>query len=190
MPISKLVSPCAPAAGGLGTLGLLVTGWLQQQSVAHIHLLGRSALAAPGAALAITSSSCSAVTVSKADLSLAEDLGAALAGSERSGRHVHAVLHASGVLADATLARQTLAGIRAAYAPKALPVEGWGGRLRMQPAALQLLFSSLAAQLGAPGQANYAAANAVLDSSALAAQQQVRLLPCRCDASMPRKIGA
>ena len=87
-------------------------------------------------------------------------------------RHLQAVLHASGVLADAALANHSLSSLRAVYAPKAEPVARWRPLLTRQPAALELLFSSIASLLGAPGQAGYSAANALLDCAAAAAQQQ------------------
>ena len=165
--------------GGLGTLGQLVTRWLQQQSAGHIQLLGRSGFASGDSALRVSSvASSAAVSISKADISLAADLAPLLAGSPgsasaagRPASQLAAILHASGVLADATLANQTLAGIRAVCAPKVVPLHSWRRALAVQPAAAEVLFSSVASLLGAPGQANYSAANAALDGAARRAQQ-------------------
>ena len=164
-------------AGGLGTLGQLVASWLQQQGIADIQLLGRSGLA-PNAGLASNSaSSSSSFSITKADISLAEDLALLLAGNSTTGtkeqkqHELQAILHASGVLADATVVNQTLAGIRGVFAPKVLPVAAWRRPLASQPAACEVLFSSVASLLGAPGQANYSAANAALDAAAQRSQQ-------------------
>jgi hypothetical protein len=176
--------------GGLGTLGQLVTSWLQQQSVADIQLPGRSGYTADGALAASSTASSAAITITKADISLVEDLFLLLAGSQRQQqrpRELQAVLHASGVLADATLGNQTLAGIRAVFAPKVLPVAALQRALLVQPAVTQVLFSSVAALLGAPGQANYSAANAALDVAAQHAQLKVslhRLLCMTCQQSV------
>jgi NAD(P)-dependent dehydrogenase (short-subunit alcohol dehydrogenase family) len=144
--------------------------------VAGVHLLGRSGVASSAdAALLTTTYNGSAITSSKADISLREDLIAVLGSAcgGLGGMHLQGILHASGVLADATIANQSLAGIQTVFAPKVLPVEGWEGLLGAQPAALQVLFSSVASMLGAPGQANYSTANAALDSMAQAAQAKV-----------------
>ena len=79
---------------------------------------------------------------------------------------VSAVLHASAVLQDALLSRQTSGSLRAVYAPK---VAGALCLLRAavcQPLHSALLFSSLSVQLGTPGQSNYVAANGGLDGLA------------------------
>jgi NAD(P)-dependent dehydrogenase (short-subunit alcohol dehydrogenase family) len=78
------------------------------------------------------------------------------------------------VLADASLANQTLAGIRAAFAPKPCSAQLWEQPVVLQPAAMHLTFSSVAALLGSPGQANYSAANAALDAMAQEWKAQVR----------------
>lgn len=80
------------------------------------------------------------------------------------------ILHAGGVLKDASLAKQSLGSMREVWAPKmqaiqCLQQQAWG-----HPMQDTVLFSSTAALLGPPGQANYAAANAALN--ALSQQQQ------------------
>lgn len=86
------------------------------------------------------------------------------------------VVHSGGVLADAAISNQTLPGIRAAFAPKASSAQLWHLPVGTQPSAMHLTFSSVAALLGSPGQANYSAANAVLDAMAAGWQAQVGLM--------------
>ena len=79
---------------------------------------------------------------------------------------VQALVHASGTLADALLAKQSASSCRAVHAPKGGALARLAPALQMQPAGTTVLFSSLAALLGSPGQANYAAANGSLDGAA------------------------
>lgn len=85
-----------------------------------------------------------------------------------------AFMHASGVLADGIALRQTPASMRAVFGPKATAALACatgsvGARLPLQST---VLFSSVAVTIGAGGQANYVAANSVLDAAA--AQLQTR----------------
>ncbi len=75
---------------------------------------------------------------------------------------------AAGVLADATLANQTLPALRAVLAAKH---PTWLQAALLQPAASHVLFSSVASLLGSPGQANYAAVDAALDAAAAQLQK-------------------
>ena len=95
-----------------------------------------------------------------------------------AGPEMHGVLHAGGVVRDATIPKQTASGFREVLGPKA-----WGAHMicnrgcNMPVTALKL-FSSIAAQLGSGGQANYAAANAVMDGMATTLQTQVVCAGC------------
>ena len=174
--------------GGMGTLGTHVAEWLARQQVRRMQLLGRSGrysdggggLELPQAGSAVFQA---AVTLAMYDTSTKEgatDVLATLAGHGAAG--LQGFIHAGGVLADGMVSAQSMASLRTVFAPKvqsaALLLEGVS---RRHPAASQLLFSSVAALLGSPGQANYSAANALLDAMAEAAQAQVRAsaLPAR-----------
>jgi hypothetical protein len=166
--------------GGLGTLGSLTAAWLVQSGKLHAHATGRTGRFASdvssvtsGLASLLAAGFGGALTMTSADAAAAEDAALLLAPSV-AATAVVGVLHASGVLADATLRNQTLAGLRTAWAPKVSALSQLSGAYSLQPGAFSLLFSSIAALLGSPGQANYSAANAALDALSQTAQAQVR----------------
>jgi hypothetical protein len=157
-------------SGGLGSLGLLIAQWLTQQGVQHILLLARSARTTSAASQHLCQlwQGQAQAMVSACDAGCAEDVSAALAPSTH---HQHlpplcAVLHAGGVLADATLRNQTLSGLRKVMGAKVSGLPHLLGAAQLQPGAHHVLFSSVASLLGSPGQANYSAANAALDAAA------------------------
>ena len=163
--------------GGTGTLGVLVTKWLAAEAgVKRLVLLGRTgrtaapaAAAADASALHAAATRDAAVTVFAADASTRSDLAAAVAAAASGGDGISAVIHAGGVLADATFASQTLAALRHVVSAKSSAAARLASLVAsLQPAAAHVLFSSVASLLGSPGQANYAAANAGLDAAAAA----------------------
>ncbi len=150
-----------PTAGALGTL---VSQWLLHQRLRHLALLSRSgAFPADAASALLPAHLNAAVTLSKADAGFAADVAAVLAAAVPA---VTGVMHAGGMLADATVANQTLAGIRSVFTPKATAWRLAEQRLGLYPTHTGVLFSSVAALLGSPGQANYSAANSWLDAAA------------------------
>jgi len=162
-------------SGGLGSLGLLIAQWLAQQGVQHILLLARSARTTSAASQHLSQlwQGQAQAVVTACDAGCTEDVTAALAPPS----HIHhtppplsAVLHAGGVLADATLRNQSLAGLRKVMGAKVSGLPHLLGSAQLQPGAHHVLFSSVASLLGSPGQANYSAANAALDAAASAWQ--------------------
>ncbi len=76
------------------------------------------------------------------------------------------VLHAGGMLADATIPKQSLSTIRQVFAAKVDAARHAHSSTACEPVTSTLLFSSVAALLGSAGQANYSAANGALDGLA------------------------
>ena len=183
--VGKVVVRCAPSqrpassangrwvvTGGLGSLGSLVSSWLTQHGAIDLALVGRSGKLSAGnkelSQLLRGTGYAASVSIIRSNLASQEEAGMLSTDKLSSGPVVAGMVHASGVLADATLQRQSLVGIRAVFAAKVSSIQRLQSATAMHPIAQQILFSSVAALLGSPGQANYSAANGALDG--LAAQ--------------------
>ena len=162
--------------GGLGALGLRVARWLVEQGARHVVLVGRRG-ATPQAQAVVSELEAGGarVMVVKADVSKVEDVARVLEEIKLSGAPLRGIVHAAGVLSDGILLQQQWDRFVQVMAPKVLG--GWNLHTLTLDTPLEFFvcFSSLASLLGAPGQGNYAAANAFLD--ALAHQRRAQGLP-------------
>lgn len=156
-------------SGGLGDLGLLAGTWLAQATSAHTVLLGRSAHSRRLPAPLLASSGLASTVL--ADVASREDVAALDTLDCSSLQPLCGIIHAGGTLADASLARQTARSVRTVLAPKVHGSQLLVSLAAAAPTQLSVLFSSTATLVGPAGQANYAAANAMLGGLAAAAQQ-------------------
>jgi acyl transferase domain-containing protein/acyl carrier protein len=154
-------------SGGLGGIGWrLARAWVEQ-GARSLVLLGRSAPSeAVRAELAAYEAKGVRVRTVAVDVSDLEALSRAWRDLEATLPPVAGVAHAAGVLSDAALVQQSAEHLRATFAPKVLGALNLHRLTEGRPLDFFVLFSSLAAVLGSPGQANYAAANACLDALA------------------------
>ncbi|HYO56082.1 SDR family NAD(P)-dependent oxidoreductase [Archangium sp.] len=159
--------------GGLGGLGLAAAQWLVGHGARHLLLTGRNA---PSEAVQQELESLRAqgarVEVARADVADARRLAEVLALTHGDMPQLRGVLHCAGVLDDGILEQQEPARFRTVMAPK---VQGaWNLHMltKGEPLDFFVLYSSMSALLGLPGQGNYAAANAAMDALAHYRRQQ------------------
>jgi len=153
--------------GGLGALGLLAANWLVERGARRLVLMGRNG-ASDSAQKAIERmrQAGAEIVVAKADVSRPEQLARVLAEIERTMPPLKGVIHAAGVLDDGVLRQLTPHQFRSVMEPKV--AGAWNLHMQTLGADLDFfaLFSSAAALIGSPGQANYSAGNAFLDGLA------------------------
>ncbi|MFF3914241.1 SDR family NAD(P)-dependent oxidoreductase [Streptomyces sp. NPDC001852] len=149
--------------GGLGGLGRVVAERLVRRGARRLALMSRGAPDAE-AGNWITGLEERGVTVhlARADVADRESLTAALDAVRHACGPIATVVHAAGVLDDATVANLTDDRVLRVLAPKVL---GTALLTELIPEARSLvLFASAAGLLGSAGQSPYSAANAFLDA--------------------------
>ncbi|TDC90987.1 SDR family NAD(P)-dependent oxidoreductase, partial [Saccharopolyspora aridisoli] len=169
----KPLSGTVVITGGTGSLGAQLARDLAERGAEGLVLLSRTGLQAPGAAELrdqLTEQGVR-VRIESCDVTDRDALGAVLAGiNDLSG-----VVHAAGVVDDGVLDQLTPERFSDVFRPKADSALLLDELTRDHDLDFFVLFSSVAGAIGNPGQANYAAANAVLD--ALAHRRRAEGLP-------------
>lgn len=156
--------------GGLGGLGLTIAQWMANHGAQHIALISRREPTATAQEIIRTLTdqgiTMTVLSVDVTDRAALESALTALKADTRFPGGLRGIIHAAGVLDDGLMQQLDWSQFERVLAPK---VDGaWHLHTLTQTTELDffVLFSSAAALLGSPGQANHAAANAFLDGLA------------------------
>ncbi|MFC8722607.1 SDR family NAD(P)-dependent oxidoreductase, partial [Kitasatospora sp. NPDC057198] len=175
--------------GGTGALAGYVARWLADRGAERVVLTSRSGGNARGAAAqaADLAARGAAVEVVACDAADRAALAALLERTAATGPALRTVVHTAAILDDGVIDGLSPARLESVLAAKA----AGAAHLDELTAGLELdafvLFSSVVATTGGPGQANYGAANAYLD--ALAEHRRSRGLPALAVAWGPWAAG-
>ncbi|MBL1100886.1 type I polyketide synthase [Streptomyces coffeae] len=154
--------------GGLGALGVSLAGFLAGLGAGTLVLAGRSAPSKETAAqLDSLRAAGTTIEVLRCDVADRAGLRQALDGlRDRGLPPLRGVVHAAGVVDDATISQITPRQLARVLRPKADGVRSLEAATAQDPLDFFVMFSSAATLVGNAGQAAYAAANAYLDAFA------------------------
>jgi len=155
--------------GGLRGLGLLTARWLVKRGARHLVLTGRRPPDSDAAdALRAMEAQGIDVRAAQADVSNQGAMTRLLEEVRSTMPRLRGIIHSAGVLDDGVLLQQSWDRFVTVFAPKV------AGSLLLHQLTVSdsldffVLFSSIAAVFGSAGQSNHAAANAFMDTLAVA----------------------
>jgi myxalamid-type polyketide synthase MxaE and MxaD len=153
--------------GGLGALGLVTAARMVYRGARYLVLTGRRD-AGKNAQAAITHMRQQGATVVayKVDVSAYAEMKTLFETLEREMPPLAGVVHAAGVLDDASLLNLNAGRMKTVMAPKVSGTWNLHRLTARNPLDFFVLYSSAVSVLGSPGQGNYAAASAYLDAMA------------------------
>jgi acyl transferase domain-containing protein/NAD(P)-dependent dehydrogenase (short-subunit alcohol dehydrogenase family)/acyl carrier protein len=153
--------------GGSGGLGLGLASWLADLGARRMALLGRHAPSADAAdRIAELRRSGVQVETPTADVRDSAALASALDAMRSRLGPLRGLVHAAGTLDDGPLLEMEPGSLTRVLGPKAHGVQNLHRLTAADDLDWFVMFSSAASVIGSPGQANYCAANAFLDSFA------------------------
>ena len=154
--------------GGVKGFGCTLAVWLREQGARHIVFVSRSNAASPEALEIINEFKMHGciVKVLTADVADAKQLQKVLAEIEVTMPPLRGIVHAAMVIDDGIISRLDKHRYSSVTRPKILGAWNLHQQTLHNELDFFLMTSSVSSILGSPGQANYAAANAFLDSLA------------------------
>ncbi|HEV3220791.1 MAG TPA: SDR family NAD(P)-dependent oxidoreductase [Candidatus Acidoferrales bacterium] len=154
--------------GGFGGFGLAVMRWLVGHGARNLIVVSRSGASSDDARAALESMRSQGVTVADiaADVSDEQQLSAAVRSVAGTMPAIRGVIHMAMVMEDAPIPQMTPERMRKVMAPKIQGAWNLHELTRNLEMDFFVMFSSVATVLGGPGQSNYVAANAFMDSFA------------------------
>jgi NADPH:quinone reductase-like Zn-dependent oxidoreductase/acyl carrier protein len=162
--------------GGLGGLGLVTAQAFVDHGARHLVLTSRKAASKEVLeAVARLEESGTTVAIRQTDVSADAQVGSLLNEIRETMPPLRGIVHAAGILDDAVIAHLSLEKFESVMAGKVGGALALDARLGPDDLDFLVYYSSVAGVLGNPGQANYAAANTMLD--ALAHMQRARGIP-------------
>ncbi len=189
--------------GGAGALGRVVATYLAERGARHITLLNRSAIPPRSQWTALTDDDPfhptvttiraierlgAQVTTASVDVADGDQVRAWLDDHTRSGgRPVRGIVHAAGSVADQLLVNTGEADFAKVLAPKVIGTRVLHETFTGHDLEFFVMFGSAGSTIAAPGQGNYAAANAFLD--AFAHWRQAQGLPALTIGWGPWSVG-
>jgi len=153
--------------GGTGGVGLSIARSLVGKGARHVALFARHAPSASAlAVIGELEARGARVKAYSVDATSHTALGDGLRTASLDLAPIVGIVHAAGIVEDTSISRITWAQLWNVLAPKVLPACSLDRLADDHDLQYLSLFSSISSVLGNPGQANYAAANAVLDALA------------------------
>ncbi len=155
--------------GGTGALGRHVARWLVDLGARHLVLSSRRGALSTEAESDIAALRADGATIEvlSCDVADRDAVDRTVRQIDALGKSLSGVIHAAGTDQLKELIQLTREDIERLLAPKAAGASNLVDALRGRRLELFVMFSSVAATLGAAGRAHYAAANAFLDGLAI-----------------------